>query len=72
MVRIVERTFPTGKLEYVIQTKRWFGAWLDASFDVIGGWDYDVKDSFPTLIEAKENLKHFGNPIINEKVVYVQ
>ena len=61
--RIIERTYPDGKKEYVIQQRhflfRWW--WIDAgcnSFD----WR---QDTWSTLKEAQRNLCRFdGTPII--------
>ena len=67
--RIIKRTLPTNKVEYVIQQKhflfRWW--WVDAW---VNSWDRAAcVDSFRTLEEAKNNLCRFDGSVCIEEVV---
>ena len=67
--RIIKREFGS-KVEYVIQQKHflfwwwWVDAWVN-SYDGPG-----CIDSFPTLDEAKDNLKFYNGSKSTETVVY--
>jgi len=67
--RIIERTSPDGRIEYVIQQKhnlfrwQWVDAWLNS-------WDGAYcRDSFSTLHEAKENLCWFNGTKFKERII---
>ena len=68
--RIVERKYPDGRIEYVVQQKHfilkwlWVDAWLNS-------WEgANCRDYFSTLEEAQENLCYFDGTPIKERVVY--
>ena len=68
-VRIIERTSPCGRVEFVIQQKhllfRWW--WVDAW---VNSWDgASCQDSFPSFEEAQTNLCHFDGTLSTERVV---
>lgn len=69
-VRIIERTNPDGKVQYVIQQKhllfRWW--WVDACMNA---FDYiNCKDYFNSLEEAQKSLCYFDGSECKEKVVH--
>lgn len=68
--RIIERTGPSGRVQYIIQQKHslFFWWWVDAWVNSLcGAW---CTDDFDTLEEAKANLCHFdGTPTIEVVVV---
>ena len=68
-VRIVERTKEDGTKVYVIQCRYRIFFWKDANG---GSPRYRVRDNYPTLESAKENLCHFDGTKIKEKVVYIK
>lgn len=68
-VRIIERTLPSGRINYVIQQKhflfRWW--WVDAWINSMdGAW---CTDSFNTLEDAEKNLCYFDGTKVIEKIV---
>lgn len=67
--RIVERTAPDGRKEYVIQQRhRWFRWWwVDAWINSWAG--AACRDSFPTLEEAQRNLCWFDGTPYMESVM---
>jgi len=67
--RIVERTAPDGRKEYVIQQRhRWFRWWwVDAWINSWAG--AACRDSFPTLEEAQRNLCWFDGTPYMERVM---
>lgn len=68
--RIIERTAPDGRVEFVIQQPhflfrwQWVDAWLNSSCGA------DCKDYFDSLEEAKKNLCYFDGTPCTEKVVH--
>ena len=66
--RIIERTFPDGRKEYVIQQKHFlFRHWVDAW---INSWDGAAcQDSYSTLEEAQRNLCYFDGTKIIDKII---
>jgi len=68
-VRIVERTRPNGRKQYIIQQKhflfRW--SWVDAWLNSWAG--ASCQDYFDTLEEAKKNLCWFDGTSFPDKVV---
>ena len=68
-VRIVEKTYPGGYVEYVIQQKhflfRWW--WVDAWMNRIDG--ASCQDYFSTLDEAKKHLCYFDGSKSTQRVV---
>lgn len=66
--RIIKRTLPDKRVEYVIQQKhflfRWW--WVDAWINSMCG--AYCQDSFSTLEEAKENLCYFNGTPAKETV----
>ena len=68
-VRIIERTSPNGRIQYVIQQKhdlfRWW--WVDAWINSMCG--ASCKDYFDSLEEAKNNLCFFDGTKCKEVVV---
>lgn len=67
--RIIERTNPDGKIEYVIQQKhflfRWW--WVDAWVNSMAG--AACLDSFHTYEEAKKNLCWFDGTQSRDKII---
>jgi len=67
--RIIKRTEPDGRVEFVIQQKhfmfRWW--WVDAWVNSWSG--ASCRDSWDTLEEAKENLCYFDDTPSKEEVV---
>jgi len=67
--RIIKRTGPDGRVEFVIQQKhfmfRWW--WVDAWVNSWAG--ASCRDSWDTLEEAKENLCYFDDTPSKEEVV---
>lgn len=67
--RIIERVFPNGETEYVIQQRhflfRWW--WVDAWVNSLAG--ANCRDSYPTLEEAKSKLCNFDGTQTNEKCI---
>ena len=68
-VRIVERTAPDGRVEYVIQQRhylfrwRWVDAWVNS-------WAAAAcRDSFPTIEVARANLCYFNGSRAVDRVV---
>lgn len=66
--RIIKRTHPSGRVEYVIQQKHWLLRWRWVSAWINMGVEY--KDSFGTLEEAKSNLWRFDGSEPTDKVVW--
>lgn len=66
--RIIERTGPDGKVQYIIQQKhflfRWW--WVDAWVNSGTVW---CNDDFDTLEEAQKNLCYFDGTKTEERVV---
>lgn len=67
--RIIERTAPSGAVEYVIQQRhflfRWW--WCDACINkVLGAY---CRDSWSTLAEAQANLHLFDGTPCREVVI---
>lgn len=67
--RIVERTAPDGRKEYVIQQKHWLfrWQWCDAWENSSGG--AACRDYFPTLEEAQRRLCFFDGTPWTDRVV---
>lgn len=67
--RIVERTYPNGKIAYVIQQKHFLFKWLwvDAWINSCDG--ASCRDNFSTLEEARKHLCYFDGTKISEKVI---
>jgi len=67
--RIIKRTEPDGRVEFVIQQKhfmfRWW--WVDAWVNSWSG--ASCRDSWDTLEEAKDNLCYFDDTPSKEEVV---
>ena len=68
--RIIKRTLPDGRVEYVIQQKhslfKWW--WVDAW---INSWSGAAcQGSFSTLEEAQKNLCYFDGTKCKEEVVW--
>ncbi len=67
-VRIIKRTTPDSRIQYIIQQKhflfKWW--WVDAWIN----YDASTIDSFNTLEEAKKNLKYFDGTQCKEEVVF--
>ena len=67
--RIIKRTHPSGRVEYVIQQRHflfkwwWVDAWINSSAGAACG------DSFSTLDQAKLNLWQFDDSKPTEEVV---
>ena len=68
-LRIVERTYPSGNILYVIQKKHWLfkDKWVDCEIASFGFYE---NARFKTLEEAKKNLYLFSKTKIIDKVVY--
>jgi len=68
-LRIVERTYPSGNILYVIQKKYWLfkDKWVDCEIASFGFYE---TARFKTLEEAKKNLYLFSKTKIIDKVVY--
>ena len=68
-VRIIKRTNPDGRIQYVIQQKhdlfRWW--WVDAWINSMCG--AYCTDYFDTLEKAKKNLCYFNGSKAKEEVV---
>lgn len=68
-VRIIERVYPDGRKEFVIQQKhslfRWW--WVDAWVNSWAG--ASCRDSFSSFEEAQANLCHFDGTECTERVV---
>jgi hypothetical protein len=68
--RIVKRTGPGGRIQYIIQQKHflfrwwWVDAWINSS---CGAW---CQDYFDTLEEAQTNLCYFDGTPTKESVVH--
>jgi hypothetical protein len=66
-VRIIERTFPNGRVEYTIQQRhflffwRWVDAWVNN--------DVSTRDTFSSLEEAQKNLCYFDGTKCVEKII---
>jgi hypothetical protein len=66
-VRIIERTFPDGRVEYTIQQRHflffwwWVDAWVNSDVSTI--------DSFSSLAEAQKNLCYFDGTKYVEKII---
>lgn len=69
--RIVKRTHPSGRVEYVIQQRhflfKWW--WVDAWINLSDVARYTCQYSFPTLQQAKDNLWQFDGSKPTEQVV---
>ncbi len=68
-LRIVERTYPSGNISYVIQKKHWLfkDKWVDC--EINRAFFYETA-KYKTLEEAKKNLYLFSKTKIIDKVVY--
>lgn len=68
-VRIIQRTMPSGRVEYTIQQRHFvfFWWWVDAWMN--SGSGASCKDTWNTLEEAQKNLCYFDGTKIIEKVV---
>ena len=66
--RIVKKTYPDGKIEFVIQQKHWlfFWQWVDASIN--SPWSYE-RDTFSFLEDAENNIWKFKSILPKEQVV---
>ena len=69
-VRIIERTNPDGRIQYIIQQKHFlfFWWWVDAWINSLCG--ACCRDYFDTLKEAEQNLCYFDGSQCTEKVIY--
>jgi hypothetical protein len=65
--RIIERTFPNGRVEYTIQQRHFlfFWWWVDAWINN----DVSTIDSFSSLEEAQKNLCYFDGTKYVEKII---
>jgi len=67
--RIIRRTFPNGRVEYVIQQKHelfrwwWVDAWINSSAGAC------CTDSFDSLKEAQNNLCYFDGSKCIEEII---
>ena len=65
--RIIKRTFPDGRISFVIQQKHflfrwwWVDAWVNAGVE--------CEDSFDTLEEAKKNLCYYDGTKTKEELI---
>lgn len=68
-VRIIKRTMPSGRVEFVIQQRHslFFWWWVDAWMNSSAG--ASCRDSWPTLEEAQNNLCYFDGTKCSEIVV---
>jgi hypothetical protein len=66
--RIIERTHPSGRKEWVIQQKHWLlkWKWVDAWRNM----GYSYLDHYSTLERAKDNLWQFDGSKPTNKVVW--
>ena len=68
--RIIKRTGPDGRVQYIIQQRhslfRWW--WVDAWVESLCG--AACQDSFNTLDNAKKNLCYFDGTKSKEEVVF--
>jgi len=68
--RIIKRTGPSGRVQYIIQQKHglfwwwWIDAWLNSLSAAA------CRDNFDTLDEAKKNLCYFDGTKSKEEVVF--
>ena len=67
--RIVERTSPDGRKEYVIQQRHFLFRWLWVDAWVNSFFGASCRDSWFTLEEAKENLCFFDGTSFKDRVV---
>lgn len=67
--RIVKRTGPDGRVEYVIQQKHWLFWWIWADAWENSTCGASCKDYFNTLEEAQEHLCYFDETLVREEVV---
>ena len=63
--RIIERIHPSGRIDYVIQQKNFWG-WVDAWENYCGFYRQDI---WPTLKDAKDNRWRFDGSKCQEKVM---
>jgi hypothetical protein len=68
-VRIVERTHPGGRVEYLIQVPHWLFRWMWVDPWVNEESAYSAKTSFRSLEEAKENLWMFDGSEPIDKII---
>lgn len=66
--RIVERTHPDGRTEWVIQVKHWLFRWMWVD-GWINSWHPYVNDTFHSLKAAQANLCWFDGTKTKDKVV---
>jgi hypothetical protein len=66
-VRIIERTFPDGRVEYTIQQRHflYFWRWVDAWINN----DVSTRDTFSSLEEAQKNLCYLDGTKCIEKII---
>jgi hypothetical protein len=67
--RIVERTTPDGRKEYVIQQRHWLVHWWWVDAWVNSWLGAACCDYFPTLEEAQRNLCYFDGTPTTERVI---
>jgi len=69
--RIIERTHPSGRKEWMIQQKHWLlrWRWVDASANSSLGKDGPI-DHFRTFEEAKASLWMFDGSKPTDKIVW--
>jgi hypothetical protein len=67
--RIVERTAPDGRKEYVIQQRHWLARWWWCDAWINSSMGAACRDSFPTLEEAQSNLCFFDGTPCTERVI---
>ena len=68
-VRIIERTYPDGFKEYVIQQKHFLFRWLWVDAWINSSAGASCRYSWPTLEEAKANLCFFDGTKYPDVVV---
>jgi len=66
--RIIERTNPDGRVQYIIQQKGFLFGWRDAWLNSLCG--AYCQDYFDTFEEAKYNLCYFDGSKCKKQVVY--
>lgn len=68
-VRIVKRTAPDGRVQYIIQQKHFmfFWWWVDAWINSGSVW---TKDDFNTVEEAQANLCYFDGTESTDKIIH--
>jgi hypothetical protein len=67
--RIIKRTHPSGRVEYVIQQRHWLFRWWWVDAWINAGHVAACKDSFSTLDQAKDNLWQFDGSKPVDQVV---